>query len=703
MAFELEALVGHLFVVGGRVIKTTPPGALCEVAPKKAARGRETDTLFVLVLASGSNAPVTFYEQMATLAAERYFATGGSVTSALREMLNTLNNNLFEHNASGRKPYEASIITAVLRNTELYVARVGATAAVLRHGGNLSTLPENLNDEEALFLPPLGVRPIPEVQLKRFDVDNGSRLLLVDNNVSELKLDNISQAMVASNLEVALEDYRLMVTSQTQAMLIEFVPPEVTAPMPVVVGESSKVIASELANAKPVTPPITKPDVPKVPKKPNPVLMFFKRIFSGIAWFWGSFFTAIGQLLGRLLGRSADAPTVRYSAGVLSALVFFLPLGVVMIVVVAWAAGIGETRFEECVRQAQDAASIARSLSTGNPTSTIAAWTATQLKVNECDTLRVGDPTLAALKTETLQVLDRLQSVERRTLVTLAVLPNANITSLLLRGLDLYALDNTNSLVYRLTLGADGMSVAGTPQPIINMRRGASVDGLTVGNIIDITYDDQLNTVASLDTNGTLVRCPPRFIMQCDAQRIQASETWRNPVAVTMWQSNLYVLDVGSNQLWRYSSSGGNYSGVPTEYFGGATRPDLTSAVDFAISTAGNTRGSVYTLYSNGVLTRHFSGEPQSFGFAGFPEGQNISTASPNGFFLNDSPIDTAFFFISPSIRAIYETSIAGSFIASYRVDQENMLAVLSDVVAEPSQQVVYLSSGNGIFAFKKN
>src|SRR5687768_16335149 len=119
MAFELEALVGHLYIAGGRTIKTTPPGSLCEVAPKKAARGREVDTFFVLVIPSGTIAPNTFCEQMALMAAERFFSQSGSVTSALRDVFNTLNNNLFEHNAAGRKHYEASMITAVLRGQEL--------------------------------------------------------------------------------------------------------------------------------------------------------------------------------------------------------------------------------------------------------------------------------------------------------------------------------------------------------------------------------------------------------------------------------------------------------------------------------------------------------------------------------------------------------------------------------------------------------
>jgi len=48
MPFELEALVGHLYVVNGRTISAPPPGALVEVSPRKAARGREADTLSLI-------------------------------------------------------------------------------------------------------------------------------------------------------------------------------------------------------------------------------------------------------------------------------------------------------------------------------------------------------------------------------------------------------------------------------------------------------------------------------------------------------------------------------------------------------------------------------------------------------------------------------------------------------------------------------
>ncbi|MEO8391779.1 MAG: hypothetical protein ABI700_02200, partial [Chloroflexota bacterium] len=85
MPFEYEALVGYLYVVGGRSISAPPPGTLVEIAPKKAARARELDTFFTLVIPSGETvAPAAFYEEMARKGAEQYFNSTGSVTAGIK-------------------------------------------------------------------------------------------------------------------------------------------------------------------------------------------------------------------------------------------------------------------------------------------------------------------------------------------------------------------------------------------------------------------------------------------------------------------------------------------------------------------------------------------------------------------------------------------------------------------------------------------
>ena len=135
MAFEYEALVGHLNIVGGRAISAPPPGAVVEVAPAKAARGREADTFFTRVLPAGKYiAPASFYENMAQLAADKYFESAGSVTAALREVLTYLNQNLAEHNRqTPDRPFLAEMACAVLRGEDLIIARCGGAVAALWH------------------------------------------------------------------------------------------------------------------------------------------------------------------------------------------------------------------------------------------------------------------------------------------------------------------------------------------------------------------------------------------------------------------------------------------------------------------------------------------------------------------------------------------------------------------------------------------
>lgn len=702
MAVELEALVGHIFIAGGRTIKTNPPGALCEIAPKKAARGREQDTFFALVLPSGANAPVSFYEQMAVMAAERYFSTTGSVTSALRDVFNTLNANLYEHNASGRKYYEANIVVAVLRGDELFTARTGAAALVLKNGLTLTTLPESLSDEEALFQPPLGVRPIPEVEMKRFQVAPGTRLLLVDAAIAEQRPENVKTALSAPDIQEAIEEYRLLVTGQTQAMMIEFVKAEEPVPIPVIAGESSKTIAAEMMTQRSTAPAPAAasavPAAPTPPRRPSAPA----RIVGGLARALGTMLTRIANLFGRLLGRSAESRAVRYSTGVATLALFALPIVVVVLVVASWTVGIGETRFEACVREAIDAANVARTIDSSVPQGVLAAWEATFLKLDDCDRLRPGDLLLQTIRREGRGVVDILRNIERRVPIQLFELPNANITRLLLQGLTMYALDQQNGLVYRWQLTQDGLGIASNPAPLIAMRRGASVQGLLMGDILDIAYDATLDVVVAVGRNGVLFRCPPRFINECEAQQLLGVEKWGTPANIHIWRGNLYLLDTGGNQLWRYQPSGGTYGGVPSEYFTGTVRPDLRLAVDFTISTAGAAAGSVYVLYSNGLMTKHFQGRPDPFAFAGFPDGAEISNVLTNGLFLNDSPVDTAFYVLSAPTGTIYETSLAGSFIALYRTDPEDALFRMSDIVTNPQQQIMYVASGTRVFAIRQ-
>lgn len=720
MAFEYEALVGHLYVAGGRTIKTTPPGTLCEVAPRRAARGREIDTIFVLVLPSGTIAPNTFYEQMALMAAERYFSQGGSVTSALREVLNTLNHNLHEHNQSGRKHYEANMLVAVMRSEDLYVARVGAATMVLRHAdGTQITVPANFKDDDALFVAPLGVQPIPEIEMNKYALQEGTRMIMSDANIIEITKENVTKALTSDNMENLLDDFKTMVTLQIQMMAVEFVPPDEPIMMPAMTGQSSAVLNAEIAAARSRVAAEQAAEQARVAETAaeqarinSPRNRLKRRATSAAVAFAssaGHFLLAMASLGGKLWTKEPTERRRKANSTIVTAAVFGIPAVLAITVLLSWVFNVGQTAFEQCVADAVEASNVARSIDSSVKSSMIAAWEGTERIVNECEDIRpdLPDPTLSEIRREAQAVLDRLNNISRRNVTALFPAPDANITSMIINGLDLYALDSTNNLVYRLQLTEDGGALASTPQPIPNMRIGARVEGYTIGRIVDIAFATETSQtqILALDENGVLISCLPSFINQCEAQQLVGTESWQNPIKLEIFGNNLYILDTGATEIWRYEPVGttDNYANPPEEYFSPVSRPAfLTNAVDFVIGTIDPIRGRVFILYGDGTATSHFSGEPVAFAFGSFPDALSLEEVTAQAMYLTNERISVAFYFVSRPSRTIYKTSAGGSFAAAYRVFDDSLFERLNDVIADVENEVIYAASGNTIFAMRE-
>jgi hypothetical protein len=95
------------------------PGLLALTPPRRTARGRERDSLVLYLMLSGNTTiPPTEIEALARRAADLFYQTPGSLTSAMRRVTETLNAALLERNlsTSGRGQYVlASLILAVIR------------------------------------------------------------------------------------------------------------------------------------------------------------------------------------------------------------------------------------------------------------------------------------------------------------------------------------------------------------------------------------------------------------------------------------------------------------------------------------------------------------------------------------------------------------------------------------------------------------
>jgi hypothetical protein len=115
------------------------PGLMAYLPPRKAARGREREALFVSLLLNG-NTPfsATEYEKLTGDAAATFHGTHGALTSAMRGAAESINRALLERNlsTSGRGQYAIGWLTlAVLRDTQLTILQCGPTHVLSFSGG----------------------------------------------------------------------------------------------------------------------------------------------------------------------------------------------------------------------------------------------------------------------------------------------------------------------------------------------------------------------------------------------------------------------------------------------------------------------------------------------------------------------------------------------------------------------------------------
>lgn len=706
MAFELESLVTHLFMVNGRVLNTVPPGSLIEVAPKKASRGREADTILILMTPSGDVASSETYKKWARLASERYFNSTGSVTTGLRAVYDAINKAVMNQNRTELRQYEVNLVCGVLHDSNLFLSRCGLAMGVVYNQEEISLFPTDpLDDTAMVFGAPLGVVEIPDVRIKRFEVAVGSRLILSDSELAEVPLDKLEDAFNARDVNAMMAQVKNLVIDRATAIGVEFITPGTSPDLHVNEGSNSLDIVES-----PVPPEKQLEQVDLAPAFGTQLINFasdlrdqtqeqFSKASAGLAR--GA--KLANQANDHYFGQPETEPEKR--AVSLTLLAAFIPVLVVVLVVAFWLLNVDRSNYEQCVVDTLSVANIARNIDSSDVQGTLSGWNAVLEKSAECGQMRpegIPESTLTELQSEGQAIIDRLLNISRRQNFALTSFPSAQLTRVELRGLNMYVLDGANDIVYELTLASDGRSVApGTQSPIPNMRRNAPVNQYVMDEIIDIAWAEdgtalsQGNVLVALDRNGLLVEHSPTILSR-GVQKLIGVENWGSPVAVRLWRGNLYLLDPTANQIWRYEPISGGYSGTPSEYFAGQQRPNIANAVDFSIDT----NGALYILYNDGQMGKYVSGQAQTFGFANFPPGQELRTA--DAMYLSTSPIYQGLFIASRNSRTIYETTFAGTFIRSYRIYNEADFASLHNVIAEPAQQIIYALSGNTVFAFNR-
>ncbi len=744
MIDELEALVGHVFVVGGRAVSATPPGALIQLPPKRTQRGREQDTFFTLATPAGTNqAQATFYEQLARLAADLYFRSSGGVTSGLREAISAVNTHLLEHNETAGQRHEANMICVVMRGREIYVARAGSCISLFRQGEGFVTFPDDLRDEYALNALPLGYSPVPDIKLAHYDIAPGYVLVLADAGLAQAAREQLRAALGAGSVQAVMEPLKSLGGHKLQAMIIEFVSMDSPDPAILTPQSSAKITRSSTApaasavsaslsasGAAPSEKPVAKsPQPSRKPVSPAPrnvtgsasgavgaaiaagqvppvqeivaetsrnANRAGRHAVGGLALVLSSIAKGLSSVLDRLLPEPEEgAPRIPIMLA--AGLAILVPVIVVFIVVALRLSQVDYTAFEQMVQDVEVAASQARTIPLTDVEHAKTAWLSVLRRIESVETSsgRIGDPDLTRIRIEGQNVLDGYAKVTRRTVIPLrSFSEGAKLVSPVIRGgTDMYTLDLNTSAIYRDTLNqnANGVLTRGV-QPVV--QQGQAVGARSVRTLVDIVWMaeggiQRANVLAALDTQGILITYSPTFA-PATSQALPGSERWVKPVAMTTWQRRLYVLDAGANQIWRYLAEGYSYPNPPEEYFTDA-QPNLKNAVDFDIDSVGN----VFILFSDGTLRKYNSGTEQPFKFDGLPDG---SLKSANSMYLDSGAPLPAIYITDPLDQSIYEVTLSGRFSHRYKSADPSAFRNLSGVFVD--QGHFYVAAGSLIYYF---
>jgi len=346
-----------------------------------------------------------------------------------------------------------------------------------------------------------------------------------------------------------------------------------------------------------------------------------------------------------------------------SSLAFFaiaIPLIVVTVAALVYTRYGRVTQYQENYDKALEQAAQAHGQT--DPADVRLAWDSTIYYLDQADNYQVTQDSLN-LRQEAQAALDNLDGIVRldfHPAIVGGLDRTVQITRMAATTTDLYLLDASHGGVIRAVLGTQGYEVDTS-----FVCGPGKYDTTTVGNLIDIEVLQMSNNynarIIAIDASGNLLYCG--FNMQPVAAPLSPpSLGWQNISAFSLDTDgkNLYVLDPLGNNVWLYQGSFGQFSGLPTLFFGEQVPQDMKSSIDIAANNS-----DLYLLFGDGHVSAcpasHFSDnplrctDPVTF-VDNRPErqsGPQINDAIFNQMTFTAAP-DPLLYMLEPLTRAVY-------------------------------------------------
>jgi hypothetical protein len=739
MSVPLDSLVGEVYLIEG-VRQSATPATGVFTAPRRAARGREDDMLYVLIDLLG-NVSSTDLHTVMDQATHAYWLTQGSATAALRAALIAANQWLMEYNTRAALPERLTggIVCAVLRGSEAYAAQAGPTSIFIRQGIGIEAYPAR----DAEPLPEIGTTRALEMRYAHAHLQPGDTLLLANARFgARAPVEAVNSAMAQVSVDKALENLeRLVGKGDVIALMARAAPAEpdqkaataaaaaVTAtavaasaaavthpiehsaptaqpsePTSTVVQDGPIIRVAGRPGAAPTAAPAAQPKKTEgtpptraaptaAPVSPaaEPQPAFVSRSREWLAALGISLKRSAGSMgrAGQLVaqrttpeGTSLSAPALtRNQTLIMVAIVVAIPIIVGLLVSVVYAQQSAQQAVLSHVASAQNEIALAAQAVTGKETRQHWANAADEAKqALQLDAQsQDANQLLAQARTE----LDKIDNVITLSPATLWDFKAPGQRHLANQGFSIFVLDRLANQVNRLVLNTTGDKLESNPEPIL--VPGVTVNGQAPGNLIDFT---SMSSSVNRQAGNLVIGHEKGLIEYSLSFGLQTLPFGENKLASAVerlrsFDDRLYTLDPDAQQIMKYEPQGNGYPAAPTPYLAQAL-PDLARATDMAID------GSVYVALSDGRLLKFAEGKPEPFEIRNLGE----PLQNPTIVAVDQNVLDSSVYVFDAALKRIVQFRPDGLFVRQFRADGGMFDAVQDVLVDEQNNRLYVINQG---------
>lgn len=270
----------------------------------------------------------------------------------------------------------------------------------------------------------------------------------------------------------------------------------------------------------------------------------------------------------------------------------------------------------------------------------------------------------------------------------MVTIPDGGVQRIVVHGDQLYVVNSTGQRLYRYALDEQGRLIRNQEPWIWESQREGGTG--TWGRIVDLEWMDDASgrltpALLMLTMDGSLLELNTSGA----AREVSVSDAlqWEDPKAIQSYDGNLYVLDLGHENILKYPPTGNDYENPPVRYFRESLDIVWSDAVDAAID------GSVYLLGSKGSIIKFAGGKPEAFA----QDWLYPPLEHPVAIFA--SPDSVPVLVAEPDQARIVEFDPEGRFIRQFRSagDGQDPLKELQAFAVDPHHDRLFVGTAAGL------